>query len=160
MSAIPVRVAARIVRGWTHLYTWCLPEPLAVGRRREIESDLWELQHDPDGNAGINVAGQILARMLLGMPDDVCWRLDHAADDVAARRMAARALVAAVLVVTVWTGQAWLSDVEPKAAMRVDDCARKTASLQSMDQWRLRIMDCTGAFFTPGRNADGRPSRR
>ena len=64
--------------------------------------------------------------------------------------MAARAIVAAVLVVTVWTGQAWLSDVEPKAAMRVDDCAKNSAPLQSMDQWRLRIIDCAGAFFTLG----------
>ena len=153
MNAIPVRLAAPIVRGWTRVYTWRLPEPLAETRCREIESDLWELQNDPDESGGTHIASQMLGRMLLGMPDDLRWRLDRAADDVAARRLVTRAIVAAVLVAGVWTGQAWLSDVEPKAAMRVDDCVRNTAPLQSMDQWRLRIMDCTGAFFTPGRNA-------
>jgi hypothetical protein len=75
MNPIPLRVAVLVVRAWTRLYTWRLPEAIRESRRAEIESDLWESQHDGAGDAAS--ALQIIARLLLGAPDDLRWRVTH-----------------------------------------------------------------------------------
>jgi len=71
------RLATTIVRGWTRTYTWRLPASVRDARRAEIDSDLWEFEHDPDHARG-PAALHILARVALGMPDDVSWRVANA----------------------------------------------------------------------------------
>jgi hypothetical protein len=71
-------LAAAAVRTWTRAYTSGMPELLRDARRDEIESDLWEWQHDPDRGTGPGVAGHVLLRLVRGMPDDLFWRMTHA----------------------------------------------------------------------------------
>ena len=79
MSAALLRFAVALVRGWTRLYTWRMPPALRDDRRAEIESDLWEFQHDDDANAGLRAAAHLMARLLTGVPDDLGWSVDQAA---------------------------------------------------------------------------------
>ena len=71
---LPVSVA--LVRAWTRLYTWRLPQSLRESRRAEIESDLWESCHD--AGPRLSPAVQVIVRLLLGIPDDLQWRMTHA----------------------------------------------------------------------------------
>ena len=73
--------AAAVVRAWTRAYTAWLAPTIREARRAEIDSDLWEHAHaandvsaDPQ-----SVAGQILARCLLGIVADLTWRVQMAA---------------------------------------------------------------------------------
>jgi hypothetical protein len=87
------------VRTWTRIYTCGLPPLSRDVRRAEIESDLWESQHDPDRGSGPGAAGHVLLRLLLGLPDDVFWRLTHAAG----RRVAMLGTVATLLLfLAIW----------------------------------------------------------
>src|SRR5438105_9484836 len=88
-------LATRLVRAWTRVYTLGLPPAAQIARRDEIASDLWELEHDPDRPAGRWTSMQVVARLLVGIPDDLLWRLDLAAD---APPVAARALATAGLM--------------------------------------------------------------
>jgi hypothetical protein len=160
MNRVIVHLAAILVRGWTRAYTSGLPEPLGTERRLEIESDTWELEGDPDGGRGLGVAGQMLGRLLIGVPHDLLWRFEHAADDVAARRVAATVIVLALFLAALWTGGGALFDARPMAAARVADCVNTAEPPHSRAELRIRIMDCTGAFFTPDRNVEAVRSRR
>jgi hypothetical protein len=66
-----------MVRAWTVVYTWRMSAALREARRRELESDLWESDYDPDAASGVVLAFQIVARMLIGIPDDLAWRIEH-----------------------------------------------------------------------------------
>jgi len=67
-----------MTRSWVAVYTSGLPRELRNGRRAEIDSDLWEqqrtarLQDQPPGETAL----QLLARLVLGVPSDVTWRLE------------------------------------------------------------------------------------
>ena len=74
-SASPV---ASVVRLWTWVYTLGLPPALRDARRAEIESDLWDLEHEAEQHRGLSPAVQMWVRLLLGFPDDLLWRLTHA----------------------------------------------------------------------------------
>jgi len=67
-----------VVRAWTRLYTWCMPEDSRLARRAEIESDLWEFEHDHDSSRGVSAPLQLLLRLVLGIPDDLYWRMTYA----------------------------------------------------------------------------------
>ena len=73
------RFAIAIVRAWTSLYTWRMSATLREERRAEIESDLWEFQHDRTESGSLEIAAQMLLRLVLGVPDDLGWRLEHTA---------------------------------------------------------------------------------
>lgn len=79
--------ASALVRAWTCAYTWRLEPGIRDRRRAEIESELWEFQQDPD--RGNFAALHVLARLLIGIPDDLSWR----AELDAARRTPLRARV-------------------------------------------------------------------
>jgi hypothetical protein len=101
-------VAGAAVRTWTHLYTCGLPALTREVRRAEIESDLWESEHDPDRGAGPGAAGHMMLRLLMGLPDDVFWRLAH----VTGRRVATlRAVATVLLLLVVWVYVQWLQSV-------------------------------------------------
>jgi hypothetical protein len=74
-------LATAIVRAWTRCYTCRLPPALRDARRAEIESDLWEFEADARQHGGRSTlsAAHMLARVLLGVPDDVLWRAEHGA---------------------------------------------------------------------------------
>jgi len=72
-----LRVAVRCVRTWTWLYTWRMPQPSRERRRAEIESDLWEFQHDRSARRGRWSAFHVLVRLLFGVPADLLWRAEH-----------------------------------------------------------------------------------
>jgi hypothetical protein len=76
MSDLALRGAIAAVRGWTSFYTWGLPAAERAARREEIDSDLWESIHDGDTARG-RLALHIIARLAIGIPDDLGWRSAH-----------------------------------------------------------------------------------
>jgi hypothetical protein len=101
MSAPLTGVATALVRTWTWIYTCGTPVFVRDGRRREIESDLWEQQHDLAGDSDARVAAEIMLRMLAGILDDMQWRVEHRA--LSPRRT--QALIAGTLAIIF--GAAW-----------------------------------------------------
>ena len=77
MTSLLTRSAASLVRGWTRLYTSRLPASVRERRRAEVESDLWESQQHQDGCTPA-AALHVLARLLLGIPDDLGWWIEQA----------------------------------------------------------------------------------
>ena len=63
------RAAAGMARWWTRVYTAGLPDDLRDARRAEVESDLWESVADGAPSR------HILARLVLGVVDDLTWSL-------------------------------------------------------------------------------------
>lgn len=61
---------------WTTLYTAGMPQPVRQIRRNEIASDLWECSAEvARGEQRVgHAAAEILARLFLGIPDDIFWR--------------------------------------------------------------------------------------
>lgn len=92
IMSVPARLAIRIVRAWTRVYTYGLPPAQRSARQAEIDSDLWELEHDAHVPERGSAATQIMMRLLTGIPDDVAWRLEIGATGHA---VPARALAAA-----------------------------------------------------------------
>lgn len=78
----PVELAAVVVRAWTRMYTGRLEPVVRDARCTEIDSDLWEHARTAGSAAADQrrVAGQMLARCLLGIAADLSWRAQMAAD--------------------------------------------------------------------------------
>src|SRR5205809_3059773 len=79
MTSLLMRLAVNCVRGWTWLYTWRMPPAFRETRRAEIESDLWECQCDAAEDHGVGSMLHVLCRLLIGIPDDLGWRVEQAA---------------------------------------------------------------------------------
>jgi hypothetical protein len=150
VSSTMLRCAIGLVRLWCRVYTWNMSASLAASRRAEIESDLWELQHDPEAEQSSGAGVQILSRLLMGIPDDVAWRLESAADgaDPLMRRAIALTAAATILVVALWTVPGWLGSQSVRRTP-VTDCADETTPSQMTPDLRIRVMQCAGAFFAP-----------
>jgi Protein of unknown function (DUF3738) len=101
-----MRIAISCVRGWTWLYTWHMAAAFRETRRAEIESDLWECGREADAMHGVGSALHMLLRLLLGMPDDVGWRVEHAAGGDALTQggvaLTARVAGAALFLCALW----------------------------------------------------------
>lgn len=71
-------VALGTVRGWTRIYTAGLPTYLRENRRAEIASDLWEHQRlaEREGSNDVQMAIEMLLRLVMGIHADVAWRLE------------------------------------------------------------------------------------
>ena len=71
-------VTIGIARSWVALYTLRLPLEIRESRRSEIDSDLWEQQWlaARRGDPALGTAIEVLSRMLLGIFDDLIWRLE------------------------------------------------------------------------------------
>jgi uncharacterized protein (TIGR03435 family) len=106
MSPLAVRAATALVRGWTWLYTRQLPVATRDRRRAEIASDLWAFQCDVADGGAYRVAAHILARLVLGIPDDLGWCVEEAlAAGMPGRRTIAfggRAAGAAFFIGALW----------------------------------------------------------
>ena len=114
-------LAVGMTRSWVALYTSGLPPELRDARRAEIDSDLWEhrqiaeLTEEPQGETAL----QLLARLVLGVPSDLMWRLEsgHSVRNERSISMnesgAMRSLVAVGVVVALFlvvTGIASIAD--------------------------------------------------
>jgi hypothetical protein len=68
--------SAALVRRWVALYTLGLPPEIKQGRRDEIDDDLWcQAQEAADSGRGDgSLAGEIVMRLVLGLPADISWR--------------------------------------------------------------------------------------
>jgi hypothetical protein len=111
MIRADARLATALVRLWTHVYTCGMERPVRDARRAEIASDLWE---SAQGSSDDPLSGgHIVARLLLGVPDDLTWRAVHiSAGD--ARRAVGIAAAIVVLVAGSWLVQAMrVSDLPP-----------------------------------------------
>ena len=103
MMATLLRFAIAAVRAWTRLYTWRVPRAIAAARRAEIESDLWECQRDPGAGRGLILPFHLLARLVIGIPDDLGWRVEHAGPvDPFLRRSVAVTVSAAAMAGVLW----------------------------------------------------------
>jgi len=71
-------VTIGIARSWVALYTLRLPREIRESSRSEIDSDLWAQQWlaARRGDPALGTAIEVLSRMLLGIFDDLIWRLE------------------------------------------------------------------------------------
>jgi hypothetical protein len=103
-----LQLALVLVRLWTAIYTRGMPEALRRTRRAEIESDLWESQHDRRPESDLGVASQMLLRLVRGVPDDLLWRLELM--DLRSKRrrtgMWLTATAGVLLAFALWVGSA------------------------------------------------------
>lgn len=77
MSDRKIAWAIRLVRWWTRVYTTGLPPEQRRARQEEIDSDLWEQAQDGNAGATHRTALQIVGRMLLGVLEDLTWRVEQ-----------------------------------------------------------------------------------
>jgi hypothetical protein len=102
--------AATLVRGWVGLYTRGVPSQLRAARRDEIDDDLW-CQHQEAaslGRAPGSLGGEILLRLVLGMPADVGWRLAHRAGPMSSGLEGSSAMSTRVIgALAVVAGASW-----------------------------------------------------
>jgi hypothetical protein len=99
--------AIGLVRGWTRFYTLHMDPDARDRRRDEIESDLWEFHEDMRrrGASPGSLAVHMLARLVLGIPHDLLWRIEYEGDPAMTRRstwMTAAAVVGTVCVAALW----------------------------------------------------------
>jgi hypothetical protein len=92
------RAAAGVARWWTRVYTAGLPADLREDRRAEVESDLWESLADGAPSR------HILARLALGIGDDLTWSLTFM--DTSTRATATWSIGSLLVVVLSWM---WLT---------------------------------------------------
>jgi Protein of unknown function (DUF3738) len=106
MNSLLMRLSVSCVRRWTRLYTCGMPPVFRETRRAEIESDLWEFQSDAGEDPRLGSALQMLLRLLIGIPDDLGWRVDQAvlADTLTQEAIAlsARVAGAALFIGALW----------------------------------------------------------
>jgi hypothetical protein len=95
MTDIWLRLVERLVRTWTRLYTTGVSPDLRDRRRAEIDSDLWESRHQPQGPY---TAAHLLWRLLLGVGDDVAWRSSCRPRSTVTRTAVAGLIAAMILV--------------------------------------------------------------
>ena len=89
MSEQTLSGAARLTRTWVGAYTRGIPAEFRDRRREEIDSDLWEQSHHDreQGRASAQTSLEITVRLMLGMPADLSWRLEHASPKRSAARL-------------------------------------------------------------------------
>jgi hypothetical protein len=71
--------SAAWVRRWVGVYTRGLSPDVRLDRLDEIDDDLWSQLHDAGatGRGERSLAREIVARMVLGIPADLSWRLEQ-----------------------------------------------------------------------------------
>jgi hypothetical protein len=101
------RAAAGMARWWTRCYTAPLPADVREARRAEVESDLWESLADGSPSR------HILARVALGVVDDLSWSLTFM--DTSTRATATWSIGTLFVLVLSWL---WLSLAPESVTMR------------------------------------------
>lgn len=115
MSAGLLRAAVDLARVWTRIYTLGMPPWERDARRVEIESDLWEFEQDhrTRGIGLVRTAGHALARLVLGMPDDLRWRIERTPRRQAWRTVFAASTAAAAIYSVLWLTSVMKADLLP-----------------------------------------------
>lgn len=150
MSALPLRIVVVAVRGWTRVYTLGMPAASAAARRAEIDSDLWEFEHDA-AESHRSAALHVLVRLIAGAADDLCWRVDRVtiADTLLLRRTVTLTALASVLLLVLWLAPASIGPERELGGRRqLDKCASAAPAPESTAEFRLNVMKCAGAFFS------------
>ena len=96
-----LRLAIAAVRLWTRLYTWRTPPQTRDRRMEEIESDLWESVCDDDADPRC-LPADIVRRLVIGIPDDLAWRLDQWNDSSRSRRFRLALTLAGAGATALW----------------------------------------------------------
>jgi hypothetical protein len=143
MTVACLAVAVTAIRFWTRLYTWRLPSEIAVARRAEIDSDLWEMQHD-ETVSGLTGVVMALRRLMAGLADDLAWRLEQVGDgeQLLVRRFVAL-IAASVVVLGLWSIPAMLA----RGRDGVRECASAAPPPETTPELRLALVRCAGEFF-------------
>ena len=142
LRMLPVAIA--LTRSWLRVYTCRMPRHLADARRAEIESDLWEMQHDPELPPGLRGGSMAMARLIDGMADDIAWRVDNAAvEEQFVVRRAFAVTAATVLVLSLWTVPTWLFNGDRDLTACAAAAPRLPASGRLDD-----VIRCAGAHFS------------
>lgn len=138
-------IAVALTRAWTELYTGQLPPDVGDARRREIDGDLWDMQHDPGAAHGARGAWLVIARLVAGMLDDVAWRMEQGplAEQLIVRRVVA-VTAATAIVIALWSVPVLVAS----GRSQVKDCAQSAPAPQTAADYRLEVVRCAGAFFT------------
>lgn len=92
------------VRWWARVYTCVLPPETAARRTAEIESDLWECQHDANGCSQAQSPMHLFIRLIFGIADDVLWAAEHAFPRHSIGLGLRRAVVMAIAMLLLITG--------------------------------------------------------
>lgn len=98
-----LRLATAAVRLWTRLYTWRTPPQARARRFEEIESDLWESACDDDADRR-RLPADVVLRLVLGIPDDLAWRIDQSNGSGQSRRFRLALTLAGAAAVAIWIG--------------------------------------------------------
>ena len=109
--------AVSVARWWTSVYTAGLPIELRDARRAEVESDLWESVADGTPSR------HILARLALGVVDDLSWSLTFM--DTSSRATATWSIGTLLVFALSWL---WLSLAPDSLTMRESRWAFPAAS--------------------------------
>jgi hypothetical protein len=98
----------RVTRRWVRLYTAGLPSEIREARCAELESDLWEHEHEAVTAVGrpTKTAIQVLHRLVRGIPADLAWRQQQGGAKVF--RKAGRAAVEGARLTTAALAQHWV----------------------------------------------------
>jgi hypothetical protein len=112
------RAAAGVARWWTRVYTAGLPGHLRDARRAEVESDLWESVADGAPPR------HILARVALGVVDDLTWSLTFM--DTNTRATTTWSVGTLLALALAWI---WLSLAPQSIAMQASRWAFPAASI-------------------------------
>ena len=158
MSCSLLRFAVAAVRAWTWLYTRRVEPALAEARREDIESDLWEYQHDPTSDDR-HPAVHILTRLVMGVPSDLGWRVEHVPSVDQTIRSKPALAAAVIAAAALWIVPMWLSRSDATEPLRVDQCAgastlASTGSPTRTD-YRMRVFACVGALLSGRPPASG-----
>jgi len=121
MKSPSLRFVIALVRTWTRLYTWRMQRAIREARRAEIASDLWEFQQDPGAGRGLSPVIHVLVRLLLGIPDDLCWRAAHS---VRRERPLWRTIALTVTTAVLALAALWIFDL-----MRAQELPRPPARM-------------------------------
>jgi hypothetical protein len=104
-------ILARVIHvtgHWVRLYTAGLPPEIREVRRAELESDLWEQEHEAAAADGrpTKTAMQVLHRLVRGIPADLCWRQQQGGAKVL--RKAGRGAVEGARLTTAAVARHWV----------------------------------------------------
>src|SRR5215471_5790688 len=79
MNSRVLSIVTSLVGAWTAIYTTGMPRTLRETRRNEIASDLWECCANVarGGQSVRHAAAEVLARLFLGIPDDIFWKWEN-----------------------------------------------------------------------------------
>lgn len=144
--ALPV--VLRLTRAWTRVYTYGLPPAVATVRVEEVDCDVWEMCHDPNGGTPATRLAVAIIRLAAGMADDIGWRAEQASMTEAAfaRRVVAFAIATAVIG-SMLALPAWRFG----GGRNVATCAASANQPESTAHLRHDVIRCAGAFFSAAR---------